>query len=362
MGPPYPTGAFKHPNVLPDREGSRQYIVSFTLPAAIEDEVDYALYSFEIGRDANGREEMQNLTLLFNDPATDELDAQLVATRQPPPLLPSTVDENLDWGVFVGEDVYARGNDGQEQPARGSVSQIMVVEGVPTTEGMAGMEVSATEFERKRILGFAPVLSDGSFSIRVPANTPISIHTLDELGRSRVFQRTWVYARPGEVRTNCAGCHAPRDGSVPVNENPMALNVQPTDLVVPVDQRQVVNFADQVGPIVEARCTSCHVPSYSPPDTIPPPADLDLRMEVDPDSDEGFPIAYLSLVGEDMMGMSPFVTVPFSRQSILVDALMGVGTHQGQTPHPTDQDSSIVLSPAEVTAFFRWIDLGGQYR
>jgi hypothetical protein len=367
MGPPFPTGGFKHPNVLPDREGMRQYVVSYSLPAATEQEDDYGVYTFEVGRDESGREVMQDLTLLYNDPETDELDAQLVAPRDRPPLLPSTVDEGLDWGVFVGEDIYARGFDGQERPERGSVDQIMLVEGVATTSGMAGMEISATEFERKRILGLAPVEEDGSFSVRVPSDIPLSVHLLDELGRTRVFQRTWVYVRPGEVRTNCVGCHAPRDGSVPSNEDPMALYVEPTDLVVPVESREVVNFADVVGPIVEEKCTVCHVPTFidrspAPPDTIPAPAGLDLRMEVDPDSEESFPIAYLSLVGEEMMGGSEFVTVPFSRRSQLVDVIMGVGANQGQTPHPAELQPSAALDAEETTAIFRWIDLGGQYR
>jgi len=364
-GPPYPTGAFKHPNILPDRNGKRQYVVAYTLPAATEEEVDYALYAFEVGQDGNGQDEMQNLTLLWNDPATDELDAQLVTTRARPPVLASTVNETLDWGVFVGEDIYARGFDGQERPARSdSIRQIMIVEGVPTTAGMGGMEISATEFERKRILGFAPVEPDGSFSIRVPANIPLSVHTLDPLGRTRVFQRTWVYVRPGENRTFCAGCHAPRDGSVPSNQDPMARHITPNDVMTPVAQRQVINFENTIGPIIAAKCTSCHVPTFtqSPPDTIPAPAGLDLRMEVEPGQEDGFPIAYLSLVGEEMMGQSAFVTVPFSRQSSLVDAVMGLGANQNGTPHPAELDSTRTLTPAEQTLLFRWIDLGGQYR
>ena len=360
-GPPYPTGAYKYPNVLPDRDGKRQYVVSFTLPAATEDEVDYALYSFAVERDANNVDTMQDQTLLWNDPATDELDAQLVTPRARPPIIAAATDENQDWGIFVGEDIYARGFDGQERPERGSVSQIMLVEGVPTMGG-GGMEISSTEFERKRILGFAPVETDGSFAVRVPANTPLSVHTLDELGRTRVFQRTWVYVRPGERRTFCAGCHAPRDGSVPANENPIALNITPHDVLTPVNQRQVINFQDTIGPLIAAKCTGCHVPSIVPPDTIPAPAGLDLRMSVDPDQEDGFPVAYLSLVGEEMMGGSEFVTVPFSRQSPLVDVVMGIGANQGLPPHPAELDSTRVLTPAEMTLLFRWIDLGGQYR
>jgi hypothetical protein len=361
-GPPYPTGSYKYPNVLPDRDGKRQYVVSFTLPAATEDEVDYALYSFAVERDAHDRDVMQDQTLLWNDPATDELDPQLVTPRARPPIIAAATDENQDWGIFVGEDIYARGFDGQERPERGSVSQIMLVEGVPTMAGMGGMEISSTEFERKRILGFAPVETDGSFAVRVPANTPLSVHTLDELGRTRVFQRTWVYVRPGERRTFCAGCHAPRDGSVPSNENPMALNITPHDVMTPVNQRQVINFQDTIGPLIAAKCTGCHVPTIAPPDTIPAPGGLDLRMSVDPDQEDGFPVAYLSLVGEEMMGGSEFVTVPFSRQSPLVDVVMGIGANQGMTPHPGELDSTRQLTPAEMTLLFRWIDLGGQYR
>jgi hypothetical protein len=85
-------------------------------------------------------------------------------------------------------------------------------------------------------------------------------------------------------------------------------------------------------------------------------------MEVEPGQEDGFPIAYLSLVGEEMMGQSAFVTVPFSRQSPLVDAVMGLGATQAGVPHPAELDSTRQLTPAEQTLLFRWIDLGGQYR
>ncbi len=367
-GPPFPTGAFKHPNILPDTDRERRFVVSYSLPHAIEAQDDFALYTFAVS-DEGGAERMVDLRLLYNDPRTDELDACLIAPRQVPPLIPDTVEEGVASGVFVGRDVYARSPDGQEQPERGSVGEIMVVEGIPTTDATRGMAISATEFERKRILGYAPVQADGSFAIKVPADVPISIHSLDPEGRTRVFQRTWVYARPGERRTNCFGCHAPRDG-LPTNENPIALSVEPTDLVVPVAERRVVNFADQVGPIVQTKCTPCHVPTIVPaaarnpgqasaePDTLPPPAGLDLRMEVDPTVDERFAIAYVSLVGTEMTSGSEAVRVPFSRQSPLIDRLMAPGT----TAHPADEDPAYALSPPEIEMFIKWIDLGGQYR
>ena len=56
------------------------------------------------------------------------------------------------------------------------------------------------------------------------------------------------------------------------------------------------------------------------------------------------------------------MTVPFSRQSPLVDAVMGLGATQNGTPHPGELDSTRVLTPTEQTLVFRWIDLGGQYR
>ncbi len=371
-GPPFLRGAFKYPRWI----GNNRFVVSYTLPfgegTPADEEVDeeladYGLYTFEVLPDGQGGETISNLIFLYNDPNTQEYDAQLVAPRERPPAVPSTLDPGATTGVFHVSSIFNRQTgDGQERPQPGDVAQVMVIEAIPTFPGDA-RGISTTEFERKRILGVAPVESDGSFHIRVPANTPLSFNLLDAQGRSMVTKRNWVYARPGEQFLGCAGCHGPRGSSA--NLNTLALARAATDLETPVAQREVINFGQTLQPLVEAKCTGCHQPTFVPRivngatviDTLAAPANLDLRMVAVTDSitQETFPQAYLSLAGGmEMMG-STVVTPGFSRRSRLIDVLRALGSATGQPPHPQGAEA---LTDAEKRLFTVWVDLGAQYR
>ena len=52
-------------------------------------------------------------------------------------------------------------------------------------------DFSANDFEKRALIGMAPVYPDGSFRIKVPANTPISFATLDGNGRGFVVNLGW---------------------------------------------------------------------------------------------------------------------------------------------------------------------------
>src|ERR1035438_8102713 len=56
-------------------------------------------------------------------------------------------------------------------------------------------------------LGQAPVESDGSFYVQVPADQPLRMELLDASGRSVRAERDWFWMRPSEQRI-CVGCHA----------------------------------------------------------------------------------------------------------------------------------------------------------
>jgi len=76
--------------------------------------------------------------------------------------------------------------------------------------------------ERLRILGEIPVRKfqggkqsldpdgnpDTSFLVKVPADVPWTLQTLDKNGLVLNMSQTWHMVRPGEVRTDCGGCHA----------------------------------------------------------------------------------------------------------------------------------------------------------
>jgi mono/diheme cytochrome c family protein len=361
-GAPWPYGSFKYPMPI----GGNLSVVSYSLPAAVEGDVDYGLYTLTLSQSGSGTPgdpasfTVASLSFLYNDPATNEYDAQLLAPRPRPPVVPSTIDRSVTWGEFLAQDVFNRGlADGQERPVRGvdAIDSIAVIAARPTRPGEAN-QFSANEFEKRALIGFAPVQPDGSFRIRVPANTPISFATLDAQGRGFVVKRTHLYVRPGERFENCIGCHEDRraGGPVPTNPNPAAALMPAHDLNLAPAQWQVINFEDHIGPVVAAKCVSCHQPSG----LTPPAGGLDLTAV--PDTvrmNRIFPRAYVNLSGESMTMATQEVVPAFPRRSRLVDYVMALGSRSGQGFHPSGTDS---LTAAERRMFNLWVLLGAQYR
>ncbi len=353
-------------------------MASYTLPAATPDDVDYALYTFTLEQSGAGTPSdpatftIKNLTFLYNDPNTNEFDAQLLAPHTRPPVIASTVDHSVNYGVFLAQDVFNRGtNDGQEVPVKGvdPIDSIAVIAARPTLVGEMN-DFSANEFEKRALIGMAPVYSDGSFRIKVPANTPISFATLDKNGRGFVVKRTHLYVRPGEEFNRCVGCHEDRraGGPVPTNPNPMAAMYPAHDLNIPSSSFQIINYQSTIGPIVAAKCVSCHQPVYTPrqlpdstwvTDTTAAAGNLDLTSVPDTTREMRiFPRGYVNLSGESMGMMNQETVPPFPRRSKLIDYVLGLGSHSSG-PHPTGADS---LNAVEKRQFNFWVLLGAQYK
>ena len=85
---------------------------------------------------------------------------------------------------------------------------------VAPSAGSTGMRqaIGATDFEPQQILGYTSIEPDGSFKLRVPADTPLALTVVDAKGRSIQTHLNWIQVRPGERRT-CLGCHSPRRGA-----------------------------------------------------------------------------------------------------------------------------------------------------
>ncbi|HTR97647.1 MAG TPA: hypothetical protein VMH61_07065 [Candidatus Acidoferrales bacterium] len=361
-GMPWPYGVFKYPRTI----GGNRYIASYSLPAATDTDVDYGLYTFTLDQAGSGTTSdpatftIHDLTFLYNDPGWNCYDAQLLAPHARPPIVPSTVDHSVDYGVFLSQDVFNRGTeDGQEIPVRGvdPIDSIAVIYSRPTPEG-EGMDYSANDFEMRALIGMAPVYPDGSFRIKVPANTPISWATLDTLGRGFVVKRTHLYVRPGEDFERCVGCHENRQagGDSTVNANPMAASHPPFDLDIPKANFQIINYESTIGPIVAAKCVSCHQPVGN----TPAAGNLDLTAVQDTASEMRiFPRGYINLSGASLKLASQEVTPAFPRKSRLIDYVLGVGSQAGQGFHPGGADS---LTAAERREFNLWVLLGAQYK
>jgi len=133
-----------------------------------------------------------------------------------------------------------------------------------------------TGFERLRVLGEillrkpgGAVDGDGnpdtSFLARIPADTPSTFKTLDQDGLVLNTAQTWHQLRPGEVRTDCGGCHG--HSQRPAD---FASTAAGRGAVAPVDlaNRAVldVEYYRDIKPILQRSCVTCHsAKSGTPP-------------------------------------------------------------------------------------------------
>ncbi|MEM8844800.1 MAG: hypothetical protein AAGB35_07120 [Pseudomonadota bacterium] len=100
---------------------------------------------------------------------------------------------------------------------------VRVTRAIPTPPGMRMDTIGESNYEMQEILGYTQVEPDGSFRVKVPADTSIAMAVLDSQGRAFQSHTNWLQVRPGEIRT-CNGCHSPRGETAPLNTLPVAGN------------------------------------------------------------------------------------------------------------------------------------------
>lgn len=119
--------------------------------------------------------------------------------------------QGADAGKYTNADIHA----------------VRIVALEPTTHRSYGPHEGRQFFnhanERLRILGEIPLRKydaagqpildrdgnpDTSFLAKIPADVPFTFQTLDKDGLVLSMAQTWHQVRPGEVRTDCGGCHA----------------------------------------------------------------------------------------------------------------------------------------------------------
>ncbi|MEM7234724.1 MAG: hypothetical protein AAF517_21270, partial [Planctomycetota bacterium] len=120
-------------------------------------------------------------------------------------------NQGSDAGVYSNKEIHA----------------VRIVAMEPTTDRhhgpKSGRLFRSHAMERLRILGEIPLRkfgSDGkqpldldghpdtSFLAKIPADTAFTFQTIDKRGMALNIAQTWHQVRPGEVRTDCGGCHA----------------------------------------------------------------------------------------------------------------------------------------------------------
>ena len=191
--------------------------------------------------------------------------------------------QGADAGLYENSDIHA----------------IRILHLEPTTDVPGPRTYYNHARERMRILGEIPVRKfdgdkqpvdpdgnpDTSFLAKIPANVAWTFQTLDKRGMVLNSSQTWHQIRPGEVRTNCGGCHAHSQKPTDFRRTAAGRKgYEPFDLTARVplmtsrdgDQSgkkwdvkgetglrfaegaQTVEYFRDIKPILERSCVACH--------------------------------------------------------------------------------------------------------
>jgi hypothetical protein len=145
--------------------------------------------------------------------------------------------------------------------------------------------------ERMRILGEIPLRKvdaagktlldadgnpDTSFLARIPADVPFTFQTLDREGLALNTAQTWHQLRPGEIRTDCGGCHAHAQVPADFSKTAAARSgyeipdlARTTPLIAKDAEGRVVTMSQPRGavdveyyrdikPLLQRSCVQCH--------------------------------------------------------------------------------------------------------
>jgi hypothetical protein len=186
-------------NVLPLR--SDKYLVCYRK----SDSDRFALYEFDPEKKSLGQ-------AVYNEPDYHILDIVQVKAYERPKKLPSEVDLQVKTGLLLCQDINFK--DPFLPDNSSTVRKALKIEvlGVDTTYGVVEVE------------------EDGSFQLKVMADTPFRIRTLDKDGNVVSGPCSWLWLRPNE-RRGCIGCH---ENPELVPDNMVSLAIKKSPVIIPV--------------------------------------------------------------------------------------------------------------------------------
>ena len=198
-----------------------------------------------------------NMLLFKEVPGYALLEPVPVKKQPTPPVIPDRVDPNRKDALVYLSDIYS--GPGLKGIPRGTVKRLRLITYHFSYQGMGGLLGSIGmdgPWDIKRVLGTVPVEPDGSALFRVPANTPIAVHPLDDEGKSLQVMRSWFTAMPGEV-LSCTGCHE-RQNDGPVNRQTIAARRSASEIAPWYGPVRGFSFAREVQPVLDKYCVGCH--------------------------------------------------------------------------------------------------------
>jgi hypothetical protein len=313
--------------------------------------------------------------LIFDSPDFHDVQAVLAKPRNRPDGHSTVVTTTNDFGTLYGLNCYTTDAMRDGHLKQGEIKRVRFIEGVARTAAEPAAKGAAQgPFIPRRLVGEAPVETDGSFNVIVPADTPLLLQTLDEHGLA-LGNCGWIWVKPKETR-GCIGCHENPE-LTPENEFVLALRHLSTRLLPPPEQRRSVAFRQDIAPIFQRSCATadCHG-GFSTP--------LHLPLVPTNQGERELVQAYETLtapagkVSKDAQPWPPapgkYVDAGRARTSWLVWELLG-----GNTSRPWDQDAKLANGPPrkaklmppagkgiplndeELRTVIQWIDMGAQF-
>ncbi len=165
----------------------------------------YGLYEFDTATRTLGEE-------IYSDKEYNSLEAVVVNIHKRPKKLPSEVDMGVKTGLLLSQDINFHGVKSVDVTASFTKASKIVVLGIDSTYGVVDVE------------------EDGSFYLKVIADTPFRIQTIDDNGKVLSDACDWIWLRPNE-RRGCIGCHEDPE-MVPENRQPLSVRKSPVNIPV----------------------------------------------------------------------------------------------------------------------------------
>jgi hypothetical protein len=170
----------------------------------------YALCEFDPDNKAPGK-------IIYNNAEFDVMEMIECGKHNRPKKLPSEVDLGVKTGLLMCQDINVLNTLRGGSPSVPKSSRIEIV-GIDST------------------LGSVDVAEDGSFYLKVMADKPFKIRTVDKDGHVMRSPCGWIWLRPNE-RRGCVGCHEDQE-LVPGNR--VSLAVKKSPVVIPMHINKVV--------------------------------------------------------------------------------------------------------------------------
>lgn len=169
----------------------------------------YALYEFDPVNKTLGK-------AIYSNPESDALEVIEAGQHLRPKKLPSEVDMGVKTGLLMCQDINV--TDMQISGIKASFPKASRIE-------IVGIDST---------LGIVDVADDGSFYLKVIADKPFQLRTIDKNGKILQGPCGWIWLRPNE-RRGCVGCHQDPE-TVPVNRVPLAVKTSPVNIPMHINK------------------------------------------------------------------------------------------------------------------------------